>query len=204
MTAGLCVQGQVVVAAPGSCALPIIVEVEGFHGANTVSNWNLKRDGNTEVRAEKTGAKHNFDLNKDTGWDVRSDLEIEMRVASITTDEHPAVYVRLQKGEHAGSIRLREDQYWVSREMHGNDPLMRIIVNTSSIDIAGNSSVGIVVALEYEGSVQDGFAFVADVEDSFDLNSDGMFDFNDRFDAMNRYAAGELDRATAMRIITTR
>lgn len=148
--------------------------------------------------------KLNAETNKDTAWDVRSGFEIEMRVASITTEEHPAVYVRLQKGEHAGSMRLNEDQYRVLREMHGNDPVMRIIVDTSTVDIGDNLSVGIVVALEYKGEVQNAFAFVARAADSFDLNGDGVFDFADRIEAMNRYTAGEFDRASAVRIITAR
>lgn len=229
MTVGLCVQGQAAVAASEPCALPVPPTVQScwncfqsllsdcddqnpegerrqasYEGANTFLNWCLGEVGDPEFGTGTTDSTLNFNLNKGTDWDVRSNLEIEMRVASITTDEHPAVYVRLQNGEHAGSMRLRQVQYWVAREMHGNDPMMRIIIDTSSIDIEGNSSVGIVVALEHEGSFQNGFAFVADVEDSFDLNRDGVFDFNDRFDAMSRYAAGELDHTTAVRIITAR
>lgn len=175
-----------------------------YEGANTFLTWCLGQVGDPELRVGNDDTELNFEVNKDMDWDVRSNLEIEMHVGSITTDEHPSVYVRLLNGDHAGSIRLDEDQYVVLREIHGNDPVMRVIVDTSSVDIADNSSVGIVVALEHEGAVQNGFAFVAEVEDSFDLNGDGAFTHDDRLDAASLYLRGELEYDRFTRIITTR
>jgi len=221
--------GACSVASASPCALPNPITVEGcwtcfqslltdcdaenpegerrqacYEGANSFLNWCLGEVGDPQLQTGNNDSALNFEMNKGTDWDIRSNLEIEVHVPSITTNESLAVHVRLQEGENAGSIRLDDDQYWVLREMHGNDPVMRVIVDTSSVDIADNSSVGIVVALEHQGAVQNGFAFVAGVEDSFDLNGDGAFTQDDRVEAVSRYLGGEMGYDRFMRIITTR
>jgi anti-anti-sigma regulatory factor len=74
-----------------------------------------------------------------------------------------------------------------------NDGTYDILVDSSSVDLSDDSSIGIIIALvDTNGNVENAVATLVEVENPLDLNRDGLVDNSDLIELTNKFAAGEI------------
>ena len=114
-------------------------------------------------------------------------MALQVNFGSKVTSDQVTVFVR-----HGLDGEIKQEKA-TSFVFPNADGTCDVLIDDASLDLSGESSVGIVVALtDAQGTVTNAFATVVEVENKLDLNRDGLVDNSDTIELWNKYAANEI------------
>lgn len=168
-----------------------------YDAANNFFTWCLSR-----IPASNSATRGGVNRANDGSleYDVRTGIQYEMFVPAGTTAADIAVFIRFFDGNENQNIQLQSTDFFVFEETDTENMFLIVVLDTG-FNFSESNSIGIVSTVTSKtGNVLSGFAFAANIVDSYDLNNDGRFDQLDLIDAWQHLSEGTLDFSHVIRL----